>query len=119
MSAAARLLGPNDDNRNDVPMTATHATVATFTLDLAREEEGSRALHEFIIPGVRQHPGFVSGSWLLDRATQQSTAVVIFSSREAAESFRTNVEGNQAGRSAHGIKLNEIRVLEVTATATP
>lgn len=99
-------------------MTATHATVATFTLDLSRAEEGSRALREFIVPGVRRHPGFVSGSRLLDRAARQSTAVVLFSSRESAELFRTNVEGNQAGRSAHGIDLNDLRVLEVTATAT-
>lgn len=76
-------------------MTATHATVATFALDLSREEEGARVLREFIIPGVRRHPGFVSGSWLLDRQAQQSTAMVLFTSREAADSFRANVERNE------------------------
>ena len=100
-------------------MTATHATVATFALDLSREEESARALREFIIPGVRRHPGFVSGTWLLDREAQQSTAMVLFTSREAAETFRADVEGNQQGRADHGITLVAIRILEVTATAAP
>ena len=45
------------------------------------------------------------------------TAMVLFTSREAADSFRTNVECNHQGRADHGIELVEIRVLEVTATA--
>ncbi|WP_433502723.1 hypothetical protein ACQP04_23470 [Pseudonocardia halophobica] len=100
-------------------MTATHATVATFALDLSREEENGRALRELIIPGARRHAGFESGSWLLDRDARQSIAVVTFSSREAAESFRVDVEGNEEGRSTRGIALIDIRVLEVTATAAP
>jgi hypothetical protein len=42
-------------------MTATHATVATFASDLTREQEGARALREFIVPGVRRHPGLPLG----------------------------------------------------------
>ncbi|MEU7815187.1 hypothetical protein [Pseudonocardia sp. NPDC049154] len=45
------------------------------------------------------------------------TAMVLFTSREAADSFRTNVGRNHQGRADHGIELIEIRVLEVTATA--
>lgn len=48
--------------RDPVAMTATSATVARFVLDLAREEQNGRALREFIIPGVRQHAGFVSAA---------------------------------------------------------
>jgi hypothetical protein len=98
-------------------MTATYATVATFTIDLSREEQSTSTLREFIVPGVRQHPGFVSGNWLLDRDTNQSVAVLTFSSRDAAESLRSNVEGNRENQAANGVELIEIRILEVTASA--
>jgi hypothetical protein len=75
-----------------------------------------RGLHDFIVPSVRQHPGFVSGNWLLDREAGQSVAVITFTSREAAESLRENVENNAANQTAAGVELIDIRLLEVQAS---
>lgn len=97
----------------------THATVATFRMDMSREEEQRRALREFIIPGVRRHPGFLRGYWMLDRDEAESVVVLTYSSRESAEQLRRNVEGNAANQAASGIELLRIRLVEVTASAEP
>ena len=37
----------------------THATIATFRMDMSREDEQRRGLREFLVPRVSQHPGFL------------------------------------------------------------
>ena len=96
---------------------ATHATVATFRLDMSRADLQRQGLHDLIVPGVRRHPGFVSGTWMLDRDAATSLAVFTFTSREAAESFRGNVRANAANQAAVGVELVDIRLLEVQASA--
>jgi hypothetical protein len=53
---------------------ATHATVATFRIDISRADQQRQGLHELIVPGVRRHPGFVSGNWMVDREAATSLA---------------------------------------------
>ena len=67
---------------------ATHATMATFRMDMSREDEQRRGLREFLVPRVSQHTGFLGGHWILDREAQESVVVVIFSSRDPAEASR-------------------------------
>jgi Asp/Glu/hydantoin racemase len=86
-------------------------------MDMSRLEGQRRGLHDFIVPSVRQHTGFVSGSWLLDREAGQSVAVITFTSREAAESLRENVKSNAANQTTAGVELIDIRLLEVQASA--
>jgi hypothetical protein len=95
----------------------TYATVATFRMDMSRIDEGRHGLYAIVVPGVRKHPGFVSGNWLLDREAGQSVAVITFESRDAAEALRENVRNNAANQAAAGIELIEIRLLEVEASA--
>jgi len=95
----------------------THATMATFRMDMSREDEQRRGLREFLVPRVSQHTGFLGGNWMLDRDAEESIVVVTFSSRHAAEAFRKNVQNNAANQAAAAIELLKIRVLEVTASA--
>lgn len=94
---------------------AAYATIATFGRDPDREAASREALHAFIVPGVRRHPGVVSGHWMLDRDTGESTVVVTFTSRDAAESFREDVTANAENQAAAGVELRGIRVVEVEA----
>lgn len=43
----------------------TYAILATFRMNLAREAEQRAGLERMIVPSVRQHPGFVAGTWTL------------------------------------------------------
>jgi hypothetical protein len=95
----------------------THATIATFRMDMSREDEQRRGLREFLVPQVSQRVDFLGGNWMLDREAEECIVVVTFSSRQAAEDFQKNVESNAANQAAAAIELVDIRVLEVTASA--
>lgn len=97
--------------------SATHASLATFRMDLSREAEQSEALERFIVPGVRQFPGFVSGHWTLDRATSESVVLLTYESLEAAEAMAENIRGNAANQADAGLELVGVRILEIAASA--
>jgi hypothetical protein len=96
---------------------ATHATVATFRMDLSREDEQRAGLLHVIVPGVRDSPGFVTGCWTLDRETSESVVLITFESAECAEALASNVRANASQQAAVGIELVSIRVVEVSASA--
>ena len=105
-------------NEHDVLMSSpTHATLATFRMDLSREAEQREGLTQMIVPGVRSAPGFVTGCWTLDRATSESVVLITFDSHEHAEALASNVRANAPHQAAVGIELLSIHVVEVSASA--
>jgi hypothetical protein len=95
----------------------THATLATFTIDLAQEDRQREALNAFIVPGVRQFPGFVAGSWTIDRGASESLVLITYDSLEAAEAMSENIRGNAQDQAAAGLELVSVRILDVVASA--
>jgi hypothetical protein len=93
----------------------THATIATFRIDLSREAEQTEALHNGVVPGVREHPGVVSGTWTLDRDAGETTVLITYDSAAAAEAMVANVRGNAENQRAFGLELLSIQVVEVVA----
>lgn len=85
-------------------------------MDLSREHEQRQGLHQLIVPGVRQAPGFVSGHWTLDRSAAESVVLVTFQSLASAMAF-ADVKGNAANQAAAGLELQDGRVVEVAASA--
>jgi hypothetical protein len=96
--------------------SATHATLATFLIDLSRETEQREALERFVVPGVRQFPGVVSGHWTLDRTTSETLVLLTYESRDAAEAMAENIRGNAANQAGAGLELVGLRILEIAAT---
>lgn len=99
------------------PPQATHATLATFRIDLAREADQQRVLEDVIVPGVMKAPGFVSGHWTIDRDAGDSTVLVTFESAADARSFASDVEANAPNQARAGLELLSIRLVEVVAIA--
>src|ERR1700755_2574786 len=95
----------------------THATIATFRMDLAEEAVQRQGLHDFIVPSVRQAPGFVAGHWTLDHDSSESVAFILFDARDAAADFAENVRANAPNQVAIGIELLSIRIVEIAASA--
>ena len=95
----------------------THATLATFRMDLAREAEQRSGLEQMIVPGVKQHAGFIAGTWTLDRESSESFVMLTYSSQESAEEMRENILANADNQRFVGIDLVGVRVLEVSASA--
>ena len=96
--------------------SATHATLATFSIDLAREDEQRQGLEQHVIPGVRQFPGFVRGDWTLDRELSVTHVLLTYTSREAAEAMAANVRGNASNQREAGLTLQNIVILEMVAS---
>jgi hypothetical protein len=95
----------------------THALVATFQMDPAREREQREGLSGVIMPSVASTPGFVSGHWTLDTSDGTSVAFITFDTAAAARSFEGSVRANADGQAAVGITLRSSRVVEVLAQA--
>jgi hypothetical protein len=95
---------------------ATHATLATFRMDLSREADQREGLQR-IVPGVRDAPGFVAGCWTLDRPESESVVLVTFDSLAMAEAFARSVRDNAEQQRAVGIELVSVRVVDVSASA--
>jgi hypothetical protein len=96
---------------------ATHATIAVLDVDLDREDEQRLGLERFIAPSVRQAPGFVNGTWMLDREASESTVVITFDEPTAASTFVESVRANERDRRGVGLVLRTIKVVEIGATA--
>ena len=86
-------------------------------MDLSRESEQRDGLSRMIVPSVSSSPGFVAGTWTLDRELGESIVMVTFDSAENATTFAENVRANAPYQAAVGIDLLTIRIVEVSATA--
>jgi hypothetical protein len=98
--------------------SATHATLATFRMDLSCESEQREALERFIVPGVQSFPGFVDGHWTLDRDASESLVLLTYETRASAEAMTENIIGNADNQRAAGLDLIGVRILEIAASAT-
>lgn len=94
----------------------SHATAATFRIDLEHEAAQREVLEKVIVPGIRSAPGVVSGTWTLDRDRSETLVVITYEAREAAEAMASNIRGNAENQRASGLELIEVRILEVLAT---
>jgi|SRR3954447_16228734 hypothetical protein len=95
-----------------------HATLVTFRMDLGREAEQRDALRDVIVPSVRSAPGFVSGTWTLDREAGESVVLVTFDAIDHALDFAGSVRANAPHQQAVGIELVSIAIVEVVADAS-
>ncbi len=86
-------------------------------MDLSRETEQREGLNRMIVPSVTASPGFVAGTWTLDRDRNESVVMVTFDSRSHAEAFVDNVRMNAPHQLMVGIELLDVRVVEVSASA--
>jgi hypothetical protein len=86
-----------------------HAVVVRVTLEDI--EAASRDLHERVVPGVSQAPGFVTGYWT--RKDDSGLAMVIFESEDAAEAMRERVPS----LAPDVVTIEDIEVREVEAHA--
>lgn len=86
-------------------------------MDLSREAEQRQGLDQMIVPGVQQHPGFVYGTWTLDREASRSYVMLTYDTHASAEAMRESIVGNADNQRFVGIDLIEVRVLEVSASA--
>jgi hypothetical protein len=90
------------DTGQKVHHDASHARVIEFQIDRDKIDGVGDALREFVIPRVKQLPGFVGGVWLLDRDAAKGVGLSLFDSQANLDASR---EAANAIRSQSGAKL--------------
>jgi hypothetical protein len=96
-----------------------YAAIGVWNMEAGDWEEQQRALHEEIVPLVRQSPGFVSGYWMADRLASKTYTTIIFEDEEAAQGFKGFVlgEAREERREEAGVGNESFVVAEVLAEA--
>ena len=97
-------------------LSPSHATLATFQMDLSLEAQQREGLERMIVPGVSELPGFVGGTGILT-ARLESIVLLTYDSLSAAESMAEDIRGNANIQRHVGLDLVGVRILEVAASA--
>jgi hypothetical protein len=78
-----------------------HAVLGIRTVDASRVDGQKEALNNYVVPAVRQAPGFVRGFWSKSPINGRDYTFIVFDDEASAQSFKALVEGNAAS----GIRL--------------
>ena len=88
-----------------------HAVLVTVNISDA--EAATRFLHDRIVPGVSQAPGFVTGYWTRRDNGSKGAAMMIFESEDAALQAKEQIQAPPDGSAA----IESLDVAEVIANA--
>jgi hypothetical protein len=91
-----------------------HAVVTNVTIASGQSEGAKKALNTDVVPRVRQAPGFVKGFWALRADGAQGLSMVVFQSKEQAETAAGMVRN---GPVPPGVTLSSVEVREIVAEA--
>lgn len=96
-----------------------HAITVVTKMDTRHYDTQIKELRERIVPVVEKHPGFVSGTWIYDRANGRACSLVVFDSAEHAAQLAEMVRAATSERSRvdAGVELETIWIGEVQAQA--
>jgi hypothetical protein len=109
-AAPARRSRPRGDKENDM-----YARVGYSRIDAGTQDRSFRDLREKVTPRIQQLPGFVGGYWL-EPVDGRGIGVLLFDSREAAESPRNLQPGDHP---SEGVTIERVEVREVVGSAVP
>ena len=89
-----------------------HAVLLEVDLSGTEREEGLENLRETVVPGVKQAPGFQSGTWLAPVAGK-GLSVVVFEGEEKARAMAAMVAVGSSP--SPGVTVERCEVREVVA----
>jgi hypothetical protein len=78
-------------------------------------EGGLIALREYVVPGITQHPGFQSGTWLTGDADERGLSLTVWDTEEHARAMAERF--GSGGGPAMPASVLRCEVREVAATA--
>lgn len=88
-----------------------HAVVVRVAIN--DTEAATRFLHERVVPGISQAPGFVTGHWMQWDDGSQGAAMMIFESEDAASQAKEMIQGPPDDSAA----IERVDIGEVVANA--
>ena len=96
-----------------------YAALGVWDMQAGDWQEQQRSLNEQVVPTARQVPGFVSGYWMVDKATGKTHTTIILEDEEAAQRFKELVSGSerQQRQEEAGVRPESMTLVEVLAEA--
>ena len=89
-----------------------HAVFVTVNIASGQFEQARKALHEQVVPRVKQAPGVVKGYWTVRADAAQGASIIVFNTKEQAEAGAEMVRSSPP---PPGVTLNSVEVREVVA----
>jgi hypothetical protein len=99
-----------------VKEASVHAVVVQVSIGAGRGEEATNMLREEVVPGAREQPGFVSGTWIRHSSGERGMGIVLFESQEAAEATAQVIRSQPA--EGLPVTRESVEVYEVLAQAS-
>ena len=96
---------------------AKHAVTAIFSMDPAKKAALIAQLEPVVISMVRALPGFESGTWTWDHATNVTYGFVVFDTDANARALETYLKTNAEKLASGGTRLERAAVGEVIGSA--
>jgi hypothetical protein len=94
-----------------------YAVVGIWNIDPSLRDKQDQALHELVIPSVRNHPGFVAGYPMRDPYRGKGQSTIVLDSEQSAEAFTEIVLSNTQNQVKAGITTDSLAVVEILAQA--
>jgi hypothetical protein len=94
-----------------------YAVLGVWTVDAGQVAAQKQGLESYVVPAVRQAPGFVRGFWSKSHDNHRDYTFTVFDDETSAQSFKAAAEENAKAWEAIGIRAEELRVVEVLADA--
>jgi len=88
-----------------------HAVVVRVSIN--DTEAATRFLHERIVPGISQAPGFVTGHWMQWDDGSKGAAMMVFESEDAANQAKEMIQPPPDD----SVRIERVEVGEVVANA--
>ena len=95
-----------------------HALTAVFSMDPTKKALLIEQLEPVVISMVRELPGFVTGYWSWDHATNVTYGFVVFDTEVQARALETHLKTNAERFAERGTRLERAAVGEVIGAAS-
>ena len=94
------------------------AVTAIFSMDPSKKQQLLAGLEPVVIKMVRELPGFVTGFWSWDHASNVTYSFIAFDTQEHASALEAFLKGGAEKMAADGARLERVVVGEVVGAAS-
>jgi hypothetical protein len=91
-----------------------YAVVVNVSIAPGQFETSKKALHEQVVPRVKQAPGLVKGFWTVRDDSSQGTSMAVFRTKQDAENALSMIRNSPP---PPGVTMNSVEMREVIAEA--
>jgi hypothetical protein len=95
-----------------------HAMTAIFSMDPTKKAQLIQELEPTIIRRVREMPGYVTGFWSWDHATNVTYSFIVFEREEQARALESYIKGDNEKNGVAGTRLERAVVAEIVGAAS-